>query len=190
MKKLFFCTGTNACGKSSLSKYWLNNSKFTYLEYPQFKTAVEVCPEFNLMIMGKYSTTGTSGGCDTIRKKEYTQTILKEIWDRDEDIYIEGYLIGSKVWIDELIEMNQGRRELVFVAPNTKLETCFARILNRSGKTQEQLKGNGFNVISRHKGLLKFKEWLRTERPQWKIVEADTENSTSEQVCKQLLTNS
>lgn len=189
MKKLFFCTGTNCSGKSSIAKWFIENEPAPQIiEFPECGSIVTVFPKFNLMIVGKYSAKTTSGGGDTIKKKIYTQTMMKEVWDRPENLFLEGYLIGTKVWIEDLLLINaNGEREICFVLPNTSLETCFARIEGRSGKKRHELKGNGQNVVSKHSGLLKFREWLRAEKPQIRIIEPNTENESTQVVCNQLI---
>lgn len=185
MKKLFFMTGTNACGKSSIAQHFLRSDPFTSeIKYPVYKALLNVSPVHNLIILGRYSKVKLSGGCDIIEKKAYTQAMLKDVWDRDEDILLEGYLIGSKVWLDELIEINQGRRELIFLYPNTTLQTCFDRIKLRSGKSLSDLKDNGGNVIRKKNRVMIIKKWLEEARPEWRVITVDTENSTPEENCE------
>jgi len=189
MKKLFFVNGTNCSGKSSLAKHFLNSEpEKIVIEFPEYKTAATVCPSSNMIIIGNYSKNGTSGGCDTIRKKAYTNDMLRKLWDRPEDIFMEGYIIGSRVWIDDIITIKKecGERDLRFVTLNTELETCFARIEKRSGKTREQLKGNGANVISGHKGTVRISEWVSANRPEFNQIILDSEHIQSAELCHQL----
>lgn len=189
MKKLFFVTGTNACGKSSIAKYLIENSVNEIVEFPEHKTVINIIKDKNLIILGKYSDKTTAGGCDTMKTKAIMQDILRRIWQRDEDVFMEGYLIGTKVWIDDLLVINQnGERDINFVSLDTKLETCFDRITRRSGKQRAELKGNGANVVNKYNSVLKFREWIKANRPQIKIIELNTENQTVEQICNQLLT--
>lgn len=191
MKKLFFTIGTNCSGKSSIAKQFMANEPVTdSIPFPEYKSAINVCKEQNIMIVGNYSKTGTSGGCDTIRKKAHTQDMLQRVWERPEDIFMEGYIIGSTVWLADIIKLNETGtpRELIFVTLNTELETCFKRIEGRSGKKREQLKGNGANVVSGHTHSKKMNLCVTANRPEFKTVILDAEHLTSAELCLQLLT--
>lgn len=190
MPRLFFMTATNASGKSSMAKHFLSKEKPEPLEFEEFKTALMKLEEQNLIIVGKYSSKGTSGGCDTIVKKAYTLAMLSTVWDWKEDILMEGYLIGTKVWLDELIAMNNDHnkcRQLIFVNLNTTLDTCFKRIEGRSGKKREELKGNGKNVVEKHKSVISLIKWMRENRPQWDMVTLDAESTPTANLCEQLI---
>jgi hypothetical protein len=182
-------TGTNACGKSSIVQHFLRSDINTWeIPFDRFKSVVTVCPKYEMMVVGKYSKETTAGGCDTIAKKAYTQAILDSIWDMEGDILMEGYLIGTRVWINDIININKGRRQLFFIHPNTTLETCFKRIEGRSGKKRHELTNNGNNVVFKKKSVENLIKWIQEESPQFTIIEVDTENKTSKEVCEHILT--
>lgn len=188
MKKLFFATGTNACGKSSIAKWLIENEPAAeVIEFPELHTRATVLHSRNLIIIGKYSSKTTSGGCDTIKKKAYTQEMLRALWARPEDIFMEGYLIGTKIWIEDLLAFPEDR-EIWLISFNTELETCFKRIEGRSGKTRAELKNNGANVAGKHAAVAKFSGWLAENKPQIKQFQLDSENLPAPKVVAQLLT--
>jgi hypothetical protein len=188
MSKLFFCTGTNCSGKSSIAHHFKNTSPSQYeILFPEYKNKLYILPEHNLILVGRYGK-AKCGGCDTIQIKAHTLAMLRRVWERSEDIFMEGYLIGTMIWANQLIEMTKeiGPRELIFLQLNTSLETCFKRIAERSGKEREQLANNGQNVIGKYNQTLRFAEYIKT-CPEWKTIVLDGENSPTPMIINEIL---
>ena len=191
MKKLYFCVGTNASGKSSLAKHLLRTEPNPQIiRFEKQKNEVSVLPSQNMILMGRYRSDVHCGGCDTISPKANTLAMFRSIWTREEDIYAEGFLLDSMKWLREIDEINMSNgncREIVIVNFNTTLETCFVRLLKRSGKTRDMLKNNGQNVVNGWNNVVQFIERSKINHPHFRFITLDSEHLPVDILCSQLL---
>lgn len=194
-RRLYFIIGTNCSGKTSIARSLIASDEYASPVGLPGGSIVNL-PSKDIIVIGKYPSTAQCGGCDTIQPKQKILDIMEYFWTWPQDIFMEGLLLGQKVWLQQLKSMNDvyddenmtgEKRNIIVGIMNTSLETCFKRIEGRSGKRREQMARNGAGVIEKYEHYVRVFAWGKENIPEFKFIELDGENSSPETLVNQLL---
>lgn len=165
--------GTNGAGKSTVLKTLASSGKVHVGEHGFYT----VCFEHQLILVGDYTTDARTPGADKIRDQEKLLQALDEAchlaahfgWDA---VAWEGVMIITQVYFRHAVA--RGHR-VVYLLLHLPEAMIFERIQARTGKTRDQLKGNGARVLRRVRETILLAAYGRREGAL--VVETDASQS-------------
>jgi thymidylate kinase len=153
--------GTNGAGKSTLLRTLAKSDPRVWS--PEGYT---ILPSWRFILVGEYMREVNTPGADTFRNKaellDFLTRAAQWVTERKEPWVVawEGIIIMTRQYHEEYLRLGLSPLYLML---DTSLEECYRRIEVRSGKKQEDLKGNGEIVENRLGGVKRLADWLSAQ---------------------------
>ena len=192
--KIVIVSGTNACGKSSISRELLRfeeaqgSSPETVLLPKVGDSRCGFTHAKNLRILFPglyYNASGEEiacGGLDTISNQKAYDPLFEEAAKRTFDVlWVELLMLVPSRW--EILRKYFTASRLLVIFDNS-LELCLERVSKRSGKSWEELTERGGHVIEKFTYLNSLYKRLITEDPPEGLVVLHAEDSPQENLAR------
>lgn len=165
--------GNNGSGKTTLLRDLVGTDPeiVSYTRESSFKPGKKLTftrlPRYRAVLVGEYvDRTQTTAGVDRLSPKPLILEALDMAVDQVgqlewEYVVWEGIIIMTRQYHPEYVKRGLNTR---YVFLDIDPETCIRRVLARSGKAPEDLKGGGDIVRRRHKLINNLRTWAHSVR--------------------------
>lgn len=156
--------GNNGSGKTSLLRNLAASDPQAAVHKTSPKLSFTSLPQYQAVLVGDYlDRTRTTAGVDRLSPK----TLILEALDAGVAMtkaagwrYLvwEGIIIMTRQYHAEYVARGLSTS---YVFLNVEPEVCIKRVLARSGKVAEDLKGEGAVIRRRHSAIERLRQWAR-----------------------------